>query len=191
MRKTEKYARVIDFIPESSVNGPLLHLVGEDYFVLFNAEPTKKDYDIGERLYVGKGPRDGVGVIFGILKYSDLTGPGKSILPDVLRQIILDKEEFYVNFFNYAPAITNRMHSLELLPGIGKKHRDKILEERAKEKFKSFKDIEKRTKIHDPVGLIVERIILEMRGHDRHRLFYGKNKFYTPETLEKLKKLVR
>ena len=191
MRKTETHARVVDYIPKHDPNGPLLHLVGEDYFILFNAEPLENNYEIGEKVYIGKGPRDKIGVLYGIIKYSDLTGYGKTMLPDVLRKIIMDNEAFYVDFFNYAPPITNRMHSLELLPGIGKKHRDKILEERQIEKFKSFEDIEKRTKITDPAGIIVERIIMEMKGTDRHRLFYGKNKFYTKETLEKLKKLMR
>ena len=63
------------------------------------------------------------------------------------------------------------MHQLELLPGMGKKHMWEIIEAR-KEPFKNFDDIKKRIKLMpDPKKLIVKRILAEISGTEKHRIF--------------------
>ena len=60
------------------------------------------------------------------------------------------------------------MHSLELLPGVGKKHLVAILEARDEKKFESFADITARVSLlQDPVKLIADRVILELKGDSR------------------------
>ena len=64
------------------------------------------------------------------------------------------------------------MHSLELLPGLGKKHMWEILEERRGEDFTSFDNIKSRVKlIPDPEKLIIRRIIKELEGEEKHNIF--------------------
>ncbi|MEM1989229.1 MAG: DUF655 domain-containing protein, partial [Candidatus Bathyarchaeia archaeon] len=77
-----------------------------------------------------------------------------------------------VNFFNTSKPVTPRMHSLELIPGIGKKYMWKIIEERGKKPFESFQDLQRRTGVPNPVKLIVKRIIEELSSSDcKYRLF--------------------
>ena len=45
--------------------------------------------------------------------------------------------------------MTPRVHSLELIPGIGKTYMKSILQEREKKKFISFIDLQNRTGLRD------------------------------------------
>ena len=77
-----------------------------------------------------------------------------------------------IDFFNKAGPINMRLHQMELLPGIGKKHTTMILEERDIEPFKSFEDIKNRVKlVPDPKKTIMRRIYVELNNEDKHRLF--------------------
>jgi len=56
-----------------------------------------------------------------------------------------------------------RMHQLELLPGLGKKHLFGILKEREAKPFESFKDLSDRIHLMPaPVKLIVKRVLVEL-----------------------------
>jgi len=63
------------------------------------------------------------------------------------------------------------MHALELLPGIGKKSMWHIIDTREKKPFESFSDIQARAGIPDPVKTIVRRIVEEVTGESKYRLF--------------------
>jgi putative nucleotide binding protein len=64
------------------------------------------------------------------------------------------------------------MHQIELLPGVGKKHMWEIINAREEKPFESFEDLKKRVKlIPDPEKLIIKRILEEMEGEEKHRLF--------------------
>ena len=80
-------------------------------------------------------------------------------------------EKRFLNFFNTAQAVTPRMHSLELIPGIGKKYTWTILDTREKRVFSSFQDVRERTQIPDPAKLIVKRILEELSQSSKYRLF--------------------
>jgi putative nucleotide binding protein len=103
--------------------------------------------------------------------FDELTGSAKMELPSVLEKIVLTRERWFVNFFNTAQAITPRMHSMELIPGIGKKYMWQIINERERKPFESFEDLKKRTEIPDPSKLIAKRIIEELAGESKYRLF--------------------
>ncbi|HII68833.1 TPA: DUF655 domain-containing protein, partial [Candidatus Woesearchaeota archaeon] len=56
--------------------------------------------------------------------------------------------------------------------GVGKKHMGEILEAKRDGDFQSFEDIRKRVKlVPDPRKLIIRRIINEVMGKEKHRLF--------------------
>jgi putative nucleotide binding protein len=81
-------------------------------------------------------------------------------------------EAKFVDFFNKSQPLSTRMHTLELLPGLGKKHMWEIIEERRGEPFKNFEDLKTRVKLMpDPKKMIVKRIIMEIMGQEKHRLF--------------------
>lgn len=89
----------------------------------------------------------------------------------VLEKLIVNQEQRFVMFFNNSQAITPRMHALELLPGIGKKSMWQIINARDKKAFSSFKDLETRTSIGDPVRVIAKRILDELGGGEKYRIF--------------------
>lgn len=152
---------------------PIIQLVGEAYYTLLEATPRSGiDITHGERVYVGKDRiRAKVGHIISRVSYDDLTVTAKSELPVVLEEIVAKHEDRYVNFFNNAQPVTPRMHSLELIPGIGKKYTRTILDLRDRLAFSSFKDVKDRVQVPDPVKLIAKRILEELSAEPKYRIF--------------------
>ena len=175
----EEYAIVLDYLPtgrSSSVRSePVVQMIGEEKFTVLEAVPKSPDIKIGERVYIGKGDRDKIAIIKGRLTYNDLTEVAKSELMTSVSNIIKGNEKKFVEIFNNAGPLNIRMHSLELLPGIGKKHLTAILEARDEKPFESFRDIVNRVSLlQDPVKLLAERVVLELKGESR---FYILTKF--------------
>ena len=80
-----------------------------------------------------------------------------------------DKES---NFINNSKPISIRVHTLDLMPGIGKKNMEAILKERDLKPFESLADVHKRiSSIADPIGIFVNRIISELEGKEKYYLF--------------------
>ncbi len=182
----EEYAYVLDYLPEGFTDlrtgrrtgKPVAQVIGEKAFTLLEVAP-KTDLMLYERIFVGKGPRDKVLMINRKISYDELTATAKAELPYVVEEIVKNNEERFVKFFTLAPPVTNRLHSLELLPGIGKKHMWEILEERKKEPFKSFEELKERVKgLPDPSKMISKRVVEEIMGKDRYRLFVGHRRIF-------------
>ena len=105
------------------------------------------------------------------INYDDLSSAAKSELEETLGNLIDGEEKRFTDFFNRASPITTRMHSLELIPGIGKKHMWEIIESRRKP-FASLSEIKERLPlIADPKRGIKERILRELRGEEKYYLF--------------------
>ncbi|NPA86750.1 MAG: DUF655 domain-containing protein [Candidatus Diapherotrites archaeon] len=173
----EDYMIVLDYLPLGKPNDPkgtpVVQGVGTQYFTLLEATPKPGvNILLLEKVYIGKGERDKISVVKGRISYEDLTSLARDNLPVAIRKIVEEQTERFLRFFNQAPPITIRLHSLELLPGIGKKQLIKILDEREKEPFKSFEDLKKRARLMgDPVEMIVNRIIQEIKGGCKYYLF--------------------
>ena len=89
----------------------------------------------------------------------------------MISRITLNREDWFVNFFNTARAVTPRMHALELVPGIGKKYMWQVINQRERRAFESFEDLQKRTELPNPVKLITKRVLEELEGDSKYRLF--------------------
>jgi putative nucleotide binding protein len=90
----------------------------------------------------------------------------------VLQELISQKEDEFVEFFNEATPVTPRRHAFELLPGIGTKHMQALLDEREKEEFESFEDIKERVpSVPDPQETVNDRILEELKGETKNKLF--------------------
>ncbi len=109
------------------------------------------------------------------ISYEDLSSGAQSELEYVVHDVIEDEEERFVEFFNEAQPISLRLHQLNLLPGIGKKLRNNILDERKRKPFESFEDLEERVSgLHDPAEVLAKRILEELRDEDlKYRRFVG------------------
>ncbi len=168
----EEYAIVLDYLPTgksfSVRSEPIVQLIGETRFTLLEAVPKNPEIRVAERLYIGKGDRDKIALIKTRLTYANLTEGAKNELPNAISAIIKINEKKFVDFFNNASPLNIRIHSLELLPGVGKKHLVAILDAREEKPFESFEDMSKRVSLlQDPVKLLTERVLEELKGDSR------------------------
>ncbi|MCL4404682.1 MAG: DUF655 domain-containing protein [Candidatus Marsarchaeota archaeon] len=175
--KREEYALVLDFLSTgksfSSRSEPLAQLIGEEWFTLLEATPKPgAQMSTGERVYIGKDERDKIALIKFRISYSELTQTSQGNLKSIILTIINSNPKKFVDFFNNSGPLNIREHSLELLPGIGKKHLQSILNARKEKKFESFDDITSRVPLlQNPPELIAQRIIQELQGSERFYLF--------------------
>ena len=182
-KRYEEYARILDFLqhgrPGVHVSGragyragALVQLLGEEFFTLLEALVKEgvilKPHD---RVFVGKEAREEITYIIGRISYDELTAAARTELPTVISEVVLSREKWFVQFFNTARAVTPRMHALELVPGIGKKYMWQVINEREKKPFESFEDLQKRTELPNPVKLITKRVVEELGGDSKYRLF--------------------
>ncbi|MFP8958158.1 DUF655 domain-containing protein [Natrialbaceae archaeon A-CW3] len=110
------------------------------------------------------------------VEYEQLSSGAQSELEYVVHDLIEEDEERFVDFYNEAQPITLRLHQLNLLPGIGKKLRNNILDERKRKPFESFEELEERVSgLHDPGEVLANRILEELRDEDlKYRTFVGR-----------------
>ena len=179
-RLYEEYAYVLDFLqygrPVADKSRhlalPTVQVIGETYFTLLEAEVRSgAPVSLHERVYIGKDRREKINRIMGRIGYNDLTANAKAEVLSVLEELIGNQEQRFVAFFNNSQAITPRMHALELLPGIGKKSMWQIINARDKKTFTNFKDLQDRTSIGDPIKVIAKRILDELTGGEKYRIF--------------------
>ncbi|RJQ20989.1 DUF655 domain-containing protein [Candidatus Woesearchaeota archaeon] len=180
-RVREEFAVVLDFLPHGSPldtrpshrKTPLVQAIGKTHLVLLELVP-KKEAQIQplQEVYLGEGKRDEIHHIVGRIGLDKLTATARSTLELVLKDVIRKNEARFVTFFNKSQPLSTRMHQLELLPGLGKKHMWEIVERRDEKPFESFTDLKARVKLMpDPEKLIVRRILKELEGQEKHRLF--------------------
>ena len=179
-RLYEEYAYVLDYLqfgrPATDkprhLALPTVQVIGETYFTLLEAEVRVGiQVSLHERVYIGKDRREKINRIIGRIGYNDLTANAKAELLPVLEELIANQEQRFVSFFNNSQAITPRMHALELLPGIGKKSMWQIINARERKPFTDFKDIQARTSVGDPIKVIAKRILDELTGGEKYRIF--------------------
>jgi putative nucleotide binding protein len=177
----EEYAVVLDFLPNGYSNDdrpmfkktPIVQAIGKTNFTLLELVP-KKDVFLqpSDETYIGEKERDKIHHINGRLSLSKLTPTAKAEIEHIVHKIVKQNQQRFVQFFNEAQPLSTRMHSLELLPGLGKKHMWQILEERRGEPFKDFDDLKKRVKlIPDPEKIIIRRILKELEREEKHYIF--------------------
>ena len=173
----EEYAIILEYLP----NGyplekkmmPIAQAIGEKTLVLLELVPRRGvDLKIGEQVYIGEGKRDKVYYILGRLHREKLTESAKQQLGEFIKQVVKEKEKEFVEFFNKSDAINKRIHQIELLPGLGKKHMQEILKQRKEKEFESFQDMKKRIQnLPDPEKAIEKRIFQELTNIERYNLF--------------------
>ncbi len=177
MPSKDEFLIVLDFLSTGKAGDrrsePVVQGLGEKYFSLLEVI-LKEGVNVKtkDKLYIGEGKRDQVKYIRSKINFSDLTSYAKDIVQEVLEEIVIKDEKRFVDFFNKSIALTTRMHSLELLPGIGKKHLWAIISERKNRPFETFEDIKQRIPmVGDPKKMILKRIMDELQEKDRHQLF--------------------
>ena len=179
VKATEENAIVLDFLKHgyaiggSAAKTPIAQAIGLEHLSILELIP-KRDVFLQPQqdVYIGNGKRDEIHHTKGRIAYERLTETAKAELEFAVKKIVDDKEEIFVKFFNTAQPLSMRMHQLELLPGLGKKHMWEIIDARKVKPFESFEDLKARVKLlPDPKGIIIKRIISEMKGKEKYRIF--------------------
>jgi len=181
MREKEEHAIILDFLPHGypfdsrpmHQKTSIAQAIGKGHFTLLELVPKKGEFlQPHEVVYIGEGKRDKIHHISGKLLLSKLTQTAKSEVEVVIEQLVKDNEQKFVEFFNRAEPLNTRMHQMELLPGIGKRHTQEIVERRDEKPFESFDDIKIRVKlIPNPEKVVMKRIFMELDNEDKHKIF--------------------
>jgi len=169
-------AAVLDVLPHGRSDDdrpqhqkePLAYALGVDEFHIYELSLDEDD-DIafGDRIDL---------TAFGRLRevdFEDLPSGARQELEYAVEEVVDADQGRFVDFYNDAQPITLRLHQLNLLPGIGKKLRNTILDERKRKPFESFEDLEERVGgLHNPKEVLVDRIQEELRDDDlKYRIF--------------------
>ena len=180
-RKYEEYAYVLDFTQRGKSttvrgrDGIIIQAIGEERLTLLELLGFQNmNFDVGERVYIGREGRDKVMSVLGRLEYNLISQSAKNDLTNIVEKIVTANEKRFIDYINTAQPITPRIHALELIPGIGKTYMMTIIKERDKKKFESFTDVQNRVGLRDPAKLIAKRIIDEIAGDARMNLFVRK-----------------
>ncbi|ELZ83101.1 hypothetical protein C453_13886 [Haloferax elongans ATCC BAA-1513] len=173
---TVEYAVLLDVLRHGRRNddrrfdsAPIAYALGETNFQLLELTLEEDaDVSIGDRVAIAPTADRELVQRVAESSFGDLSNTASSELEYVVEDIVDADEKRFVDFYNDAQPITLRLHQLNLLPGIGKKLRDKLLEERKRYgPFESFEDLEERVSgLHHPKEVVVERIIDELHDDD-------------------------
>jgi putative nucleotide binding protein len=177
-----EYGVVLDLLPHGRSDAdepqyrrsPVAYAVGENTFALYELTvEDDADISIDDRIKIRPDFEPGINRGRQV-DYDGLSDGARSELDYVIEEIVEADERRFVDFFNDAQPVTLRLHQLNLLPGIGDKLRDNILDERKRGPFESFDELEDRVSgLHDPMGIIVERIFQELTEAEdlKYRIF--------------------
>ncbi len=177
-RKYEEYAYVLDFVERgksSTVRGRegiMVTGIGEDRLTLLEILGVPdSSFEVGERIYIGKEGRTKVLSVLGKMVYQKISSTAQNELEGVVEIIVNQNEKKFIDYINHSQPLTPRIHALELIPGIGKTYMKLMLEEREKNKFESFEDLQNRVGLKEPMKQICKRILEEITGETRMNLF--------------------
>ena len=172
----EMVAAVLDVLPRGRSDDdrpqhrkePLAYALDVDEFYIY--ELTLEDTDdisFGDRIDLTEFGR------VTEMAFDELPPGARQELEYAVEEIVEANERRFVDFYNEAQPITLRLHQLNLLSGIGKKLRNSILDERKRQPFESFEDLEDRVSgLHNPKEVLVDRILEELRDDDlKYRTF--------------------
>lgn len=172
IRETHVY--VLDFksrarsVLHRSREGTIVTALGEKRFILLEmlANPGER-FDAGERIEVDAR----IQAVMGRLGRTRISSRANQELPRAIQSIVTGCEDRFIKFLNMAGLVTAQVHSLSMLPGVGKALLRTILKERQKRPFENYADVEARTGWRDPAENLMQRIHDEMEGRAGARLF--------------------
>ena len=180
-KKYEEFAYVLAFMPrgKSAVikgrEGPMVQAIGEERLTLLELLAMEnQNFEVGEKVKIGKEGREKIVSVLGKLTYEELSPEAVSTLPSVVESIVRANEQKYVAYFNELQPLTPRLHGLELIPGIGKTFMKQIVDMRDRQPFTSFEDLQQRVGLREPSKLIGKRVVEELSGSSRISLFVKK-----------------
>jgi putative nucleotide binding protein len=180
VEEAPRTAIVLDYLPHGRADddrpqyqkSPLAHALGTAGFGLYELVLAEgASLSIGAEVTID--PRDEAVERVRRIDHDDLSGGARSELEHVVRERLDADEDRLVEFYNEAGPITLRLHQLNLLPGIGDKLRDDIIDARKRRPFESLADLDERISgLHQPKEIVLGRVMEELRDEDvKYKLF--------------------
>lgn len=178
-RQRENFGWVLDYMDRGVPKRfwrkepiPYAQAVGEEHFFLLELQVFGgRKLAVGQRIPLFSTEHQRTVAVLSRIYYDDLTMEARDNLKQVLIKIIEANEQKFLGIINSMGLITPKLHSYELLSGIGKNITKKIIEEREKSAFKSFEEFEKRTGVNNIKEIIAERIKEELSTKQKYKLF--------------------
>ena len=178
LRKFEEYAFILDFDKRGKSktvkgrDGIILTAIGEERLTLLEVLGVEdSNFEIGEKIFIGKEGRTKIQSVLGKLDYTKISINAQNELPNTIEKIVKTNEKYFVDYLNNAQPITPRKHSLELIPGIGKTYLKIMLDQISRKKFTDYNDLENRAGLKEPVKHLSKRIMEEITGKTQFHLF--------------------
>jgi len=177
----EEQAIVLDYLEHGYPSDPspvkmsIAQALGVNHLTLLELVPKKGVFlQPHQEVYIGEGKREEIHHIKGRINSDRLTATAGHELKHVIEKVVSQDEAKFIQFFNKAQPLSTRMHQLELLPGLGKKHMWEILEARKVKPFENFLDLKNRVKLlPDPKTVVIKRILAELEGTEKYKIFIG------------------
>ena len=172
----DEYAYVLEYLPfglQDSKDRKATAIVLTDSLGLLLVA-LKKDVKVepGMKVYIGENKREEVHHIMQRITPDKLNGNGLEMLNNKIHEIVSQNEANYITIINRLGPINVRLHSLSLIPGVGKKIVQKIIEERNKGEFKSYNDFDERVGFTSGIAKSIEaRIKEELENKDKYKIF--------------------
>ncbi len=172
----DEYANVLEYFPygmsDSKDRRPSAILLTESLGLLLASIKKDGKVEVGKKVYIGEGKREDIHHIISRIPLSKVDEKGKELMNEILDKKIVEDEKKFVDVINRLGPINVKLHSLELIPGIGSKTLQRVISERVKKPFTSYDDINKRVELQfDIRRSIRERIISELNEVDKYRIF--------------------
>ena len=175
----EEEAVILDYLEhgypfeQGTMKSSIAQALGLNHLTILELVPKKGVFlQPNQSVYIGEGKRDEIHHIKGRIPMDKLTATAKNALPHAIGEMVNKDEAKYVAFFNKAQPLSMRMHQLELLPGLGKKHMWEVLQARKAKPFESFDDLKNRVKLlPDPKQAVIKRILKELEGTEKWKIF--------------------
>ena len=172
----DEYAYVLEYLPfglsDSKDRKAAAVILTDSLGLLLVALKKDVKVEVVLKVYIGENKREEVHHIIQRITPDKLSGNGMISLSERISVIVGENEEKYIDIINKLGSINVRLHSLSLIPGVGKKMVQKILEERNKGPFKSYSDFDSRVGFTSGISKSIEdRIEEELAGSDKYRIF--------------------
>jgi putative nucleotide binding protein len=187
----KRFGLIVDFFPSGrSIRAqnrnqrsskPVAHVLDGYFSLLELTLPDGLHYNLNSTS--GKSIKFHRGQIIQRLQFKDLSEAAQGQIPSAVEKIVYGKPRRFLDFFNKAESISPRLHQLRLLPGIGTARMWKILEARKIRLFTSVEDLKERTGLSDPLGMIIQRIIEEIKEQPNYPLFVRNSSDSTRKSL--------
>jgi Predicted RNA-binding protein len=173
----DEYAYVLEYLPYglagSKDRRPSAIILTDSLGLLLVAlKKESKPLEAGLRVYIGENKREEVHHIIERISPDKLSENGMLLLREKIKENVLQNEKKYIEVIDKIGPVNVRLHALSLIPGIGKKMVQKVIEEREKRPFESYQEMEQRVgSSYNVAKSIEDRIIEEMENKDKYRIF--------------------